>query len=68
MDWSACDACTLCSTEARQLLGSIDVMTPAALRDRARIALMVFSFARVGAVLTMRVKDVDRRHDEISLD
>ncbi|MGF6988757.1 site-specific recombinase XerD [Paraburkholderia atlantica] len=50
--------------EARQLLDSIDVTTPLGLRDRALIALMVFSFARVGAALAMRVEDVyvqDRR-------
>jgi len=46
------------ATEARQLLDSIDVSTPAGLRDRALIALMVFSFARVGAALAMRVEDV----------
>jgi site-specific recombinase XerC len=46
------------STEARQLLDSIDVTTPVGLRDRALIALMVFSFARVGAALAMRVEDV----------
>uniref|UniRef100_UPI0038BD3DEF tyrosine-type recombinase/integrase n=1 Tax=Paraburkholderia sp. RL17-383-BIF-A TaxID=3031631 RepID=UPI0038BD3DEF len=46
------------ATEARQLLDSIDVTTPIGLRDRALIALMVFSFARIGAALTMRVDDV----------
>jgi site-specific recombinase XerD len=46
------------ATEARQLLDSIDVSTPIGLRDRALIALMVFSFARVGAALAMRVDDV----------
>ncbi|SOE65330.1 Site-specific recombinase XerD [Burkholderia sp. OK233] len=46
------------ATEARQLLDSIDATTPAGLRDRALIALMVFSFARVGAALAMRVEDV----------
>jgi site-specific recombinase XerD len=46
------------ATEARQLLDSIDVTPPAGLRDRALIALMVFSFARVGAALAMRVEDV----------
>lgn len=45
-------------SEARQLLDSIDVSTPAGLRDRALIALMVFSFARVGAALGMKVEDV----------
>lgn len=37
------------ASEARQLLDAIDVSTPAGLRDRALIALMVFSFARIGA-------------------
>ncbi|AMM18798.1 integrase (plasmid) [Burkholderia sp. PAMC 28687] len=46
------------ATEARHLLDSIDVSTPIGLRDRALIALMVFSFARVGAAITMRVEDV----------
>jgi site-specific recombinase XerD len=45
-------------SEARQLLDSIDISTPAGLRDRALIALMVFSFARVGAALAMKVEDV----------
>jgi site-specific recombinase XerD len=45
-------------TEARQLLDAIDVSTPAGLRDRALIGLMVFSFARVGAALGMKVEDV----------
>lgn len=44
--------------EARRLLDAIDVTTPAGLRDRALIALMVYSFARVGAALGMRVEDV----------
>lgn len=45
-------------TEARALLDSIDVSTPAGLRDRALIALMVYSFARIGAALSMTVADV----------
>lgn len=49
-------------TEARQLLDSIDVSTPIGLRDRALIALMVFSFTRVGAALAMRVDDVYVQH------
>jgi len=44
--------------EARALLESIDVTTPAGLCDRALIGLMVFSFARVGAALGMTVEDV----------
>ncbi|MBT2791940.1 tyrosine-type recombinase/integrase [Paraburkholderia strydomiana] len=50
------------ATEARQLLDSIDVTTPIGLRDRALIALMVFSFARVGAALAMRVEDTYVQH------
>jgi site-specific recombinase XerD len=45
-------------TEARVLLDSIDVTTQAGLRDRALISLMVYSFARVGAALAMKVEDV----------
>ena len=45
-------------TEARQLLDSIDVTTPIGLRDRALIGLMVYSFARVGAAIGMKIEDV----------
>ena len=45
-------------TEARALLDSIDVTTHAGLRDRALIGLMVYSFARIGAALGMKVEDV----------
>jgi site-specific recombinase XerD len=48
----------LAPDEARRLLDSIDVATHAGLRDRALIALMVYSFARIGAALSMRVEDV----------
>jgi site-specific recombinase XerD len=44
--------------EARALLDSIDATTQVGLRDRALIALMVYSFARVGAALAMKVEDV----------
>ncbi|MGA2890840.1 MAG: tyrosine-type recombinase/integrase [Terracidiphilus sp.] len=44
--------------EARRLLDSIDTTTPAGLRDRALISLMVYSFARIGAALGMKVEDV----------
>jgi integrase len=40
------------------LLDSIDVSTDIGLRDRALIGLMVYSFARVGAALAMKVEDV----------
>ena len=44
--------------EARKLLESIDVSAHAGLRDRALIGLMVYSFARIGAALAMKVEDV----------
>ena len=47
----------LAPQEARHLLDSIDITTHAGLRDRALIALMVYSFARIGAALRMRVED-----------
>ena len=43
--------------EARQLLDSIDTSTVRGLRDRALLAVMVYSFARVSAVVGMRVED-----------
>lgn len=45
-------------SEARALLDAIDVSTIVGLRDRALIGLMVYSFARVGAALAMKVEDV----------
>ncbi len=45
-------------TEARTLLDSIDVTKPIGLRDRALIGLMVYSFARIGAAVAMKVEDV----------
>jgi site-specific recombinase XerD len=48
----------LAPEEARLLLDSIEVTTPIGLRDRALIGLMVYSFARIGAALGMRVEDV----------
>jgi site-specific recombinase XerD len=44
--------------EARLLLDSLEVTTIVGLRDRALIGLMVFSFARIGAALGMKVEDV----------
>jgi len=44
--------------EARALLNTIDTSSPVGLRDRALIGLMVYTFARVGAAIKMRLKDV----------
>jgi site-specific recombinase XerD len=44
--------------EARLLIDSIDITMPVGLRDRALIGLMVYSFARIGAALGMKVEDV----------
>ena len=43
--------------EARLLLDTIDTATLRGLRDRALLAVMVYSFARVSAVVGMRVED-----------
>ncbi len=48
----------LTAEEARALLDAIDTSTLIGLRDRALIGLMVFTFARVGAAISMRVEDV----------
>jgi site-specific recombinase XerD len=48
----------LAPEEARTLIDSIEVTTIVGLRDRALIGLMVFSFARIGAALGMKVEDV----------
>jgi site-specific recombinase XerC len=47
----------LAADEARVLLNKIDAATPVGLRDRALIALMAFTFARIGAAVGMRVED-----------
>jgi site-specific recombinase XerD len=47
----------LTSEQARQLLDSIDSTTLVGLRDRALISVMTFAFARVSAVVAMRVED-----------
>ncbi|MBX3412586.1 MAG: tyrosine-type recombinase/integrase [Pirellulales bacterium] len=47
----------LTADQARQLLDSIDLSTIVGLRDRALIGVMVYSFARVSAAISMRVED-----------
>ena len=51
----------LSAGEARTLLDSIDLEKPSGLRDRALLATMVYSFARVGAVIGMNVEDYYRQ-------
>lgn len=48
----------LAADEARTLIDAIDTSTITGLRDRALIGLMVYTFARVGAVIKMQVEDV----------
>jgi integrase/recombinase XerD len=43
--------------QTRTLLDAIDTRTMVGLRDRALIGVMVYSFARVSAVIGMRVED-----------
>ena len=43
--------------ETRELLDSIDTDTIRGLRDRALIGVLVYSFARIGAALALKVDD-----------
>jgi integrase/recombinase XerD len=47
----------LSADQARRLIESIDVSTLVGLRDRALIGVMTYAFARIGAVVAMRVDD-----------
>jgi integrase len=47
----------LAADEARAVLDAIDTGTLTGLRDRALIGVMIYSFARVNAVIGMKVKD-----------
>jgi len=47
----------LSAQETRKLLDSIDISHVVGLRDRALIGAMVYSFARVSAVVNMKVRD-----------
>lgn len=48
----------LTADEARTLIDAIDTSSITGLRDRALIGLMVYTFARVGAVIKMQAGDV----------
>ena len=47
----------LSASETRALLDGIDVSTVVGLRDRAFLGVLVYSFARVGAAVSLRVAD-----------
>jgi len=47
----------LTSDQAGALIESIDTSTLVGLRDRALIGVMTYAFARIGAVVAMRVED-----------
>ena len=66
----------LSAVEVRHLLDSIPLVRPnkdtgddnpdpAGLRDRALIALMTFTFARIGAALALNVGNVERRNGRL---
>jgi integrase/recombinase XerD len=58
----------LITDEARDLLESIDTSTVMGLRDRAIIASMAYTFARVGAATAMKVEDfIQGRRSQIRL-
>jgi site-specific recombinase XerD len=49
------------SDETMQLLNSIDATTLIGLRDRAMIATMAYSFARIGAVTRLKIEHIFRQ-------
>lgn len=53
----------LSKEQVRELLDSIDESTLIGLRDKALITLMLYSFARISAVLAMEVKDFFKDSD-----
>jgi site-specific recombinase XerD len=57
----------LSAAEARQLLDSIESNTLMGLRDRALIGMMVYSFARVGAAVTMKGGDLFQHRKQLWL-
>jgi site-specific recombinase XerD len=57
----------LSAAEARQLLDSIESNTLIDLRDRALIGLMVYSFARVRATVTIKGGDLFQRRKQLWL-
>ena len=57
----------LSAEQARHLLRSLPDTTLAGLRDRALIATMLYTFARVSAALAVDVRDVYREHHRLHL-
>lgn len=53
--------------QARELLSNIPTTTTVGLRDRALISLMIYSFARIGAALTMNVEDIFHQRNRLWL-
>jgi site-specific recombinase XerD len=45
------------AAQAREFIDSIDISSAVGLRDRALIGVMTFAFARIGAVVAMRLED-----------
>lgn len=57
----------LAGDEAQQLLASIDTSTLVGLRDRAMIATMTYTFARIGAVTSLEIRHVFRQQRRLWL-
>jgi integrase len=57
----------LSGEEVERLLSSIDMSSLMGLRDRAVIATMAYSFARIGAVTALKVSDVFRQKQRLWL-
>lgn len=55
----------LTPNEARRLIRAIPTDTLVGLRDRALIGLMIYTFARVSAAVSMNVKDVYQKQENL---
>jgi integrase/recombinase XerD len=55
----------LTPNEARRLIRSIPTDTLVGLRDRALIGVMIYTFARVSAAVSMNVKDVYQKQESL---
>ena len=53
--------------ETKRLIASIEMDTLKGLRDRALVGVMLYSFARVGAVIGMKVRDYERHGHRATL-
>ena len=50
--------------EVQKLLGTVETSTHAGLRDRALLGVLAYTFARIGAVVNLKVEDYYPKNGE----